>query len=121
MRQLATALSAWEELGKYSNLKALKSAVFEAKDELAVVTGLRSVCWKVRCGTSNIRQSLKAHSYIGIQIFLLFQNLDRASWPASLYNSRSAYESLRAHYLRAIEHPDEVGTAADPLDTDAEV
>jgi hypothetical protein len=48
MRELAHALPAWEELSKYSSLKDLKSALFAAEEELPVVTGLRSLCWKVR-------------------------------------------------------------------------
>ncbi|KAF2433086.1 RabGAP/TBC [Tothia fuscella] len=99
MRELASALSAWNELSKYSDLADFKKAISESEDELEAVTGLRSLCWK---------------------IFLLFQNLDQTTWSGSLDNSRSAYSSLRSHYLRAIEHPDEVSTSADPLSTDDE-
>jgi hypothetical protein len=47
MRELANAHPAWEELSRYSSVKDLKSALFDAEEELAIVTGLRSLCWKV--------------------------------------------------------------------------
>ncbi|KAF3044179.1 hypothetical protein E8E11_003682 [Didymella keratinophila] len=49
------------------------------------------------------------------QIFLLFKTLDRSSWPNHLADSRRTYDSLRTHYLRAIEHPDELESSVDPL------
>ncbi|PQE16062.1 WD repeat domain-containing protein [Rutstroemia sp. NJR-2017a WRK4] len=50
--------------------------------------------------------------------FLLFQNTEITSWPRSLEDSRSAYSSLREHFLRFIDHPDELGSSLDPLDDD---
>jgi hypothetical protein len=47
MRELANALPAWEQLSKYSSLEAFKHALCEAEEELPIVTGLRSLCWKV--------------------------------------------------------------------------
>ncbi|KAI9809508.1 MAG: hypothetical protein M1827_006814 [Pycnora praestabilis] len=54
----------------------------------------------------------------GIQAFLLFENLDQSTWSKTLSDSRSAYSSLREHFLRTIEHPDELESAIDPLAED---
>jgi TBC1 domain family protein 5 len=62
----------------------------------------------------------RLHSHIN-QIFLLFNTLDRSSWPTSLTDSRTAYDSLRSHFLRAIEHPDEIESVVDPLSENEEV
>jgi hypothetical protein len=47
MRELVDARLAWDDLSGYSSVKDLKSALFDAEEELAIVTGLRSLCWKV--------------------------------------------------------------------------
>lgn len=62
--------------------------------------GLRSVCWKA---------------------FLLYGPPSRASWPKKLAESRSAYTSLRDHFLRYIDHPDDLQSAVDPLADDDNV
>jgi TBC1 domain family protein 5 len=121
MRELANALPAWEQLSKYSSLEEFKHALFDTEEELPTITGLRSLCWRVRLLVAPVHLLIYLSLSRNVQIFLLFQNLDHKSWPASLSNSRSAYDSLRTHYLRAIEHPDEVGSAVDPLSTDEEV
>ncbi|KAK7883709.1 hypothetical protein LTR67_010998 [Exophiala xenobiotica] len=59
--------------------------------------GLRSVCWKA---------------------FLLYGPLSQRSWPKKLSESRSAYDSLRNHFLRFIEHPNDLHSSADPLADD---
>ncbi|KAJ5750439.1 hypothetical protein N7533_007467 [Penicillium manginii] len=61
--------------------------------------GLRSICWKV---------------------FLLFEGLDREQWSKKLDESRDAYSALRAHFLKYIEHPDDLESSADPLADDEE-
>ncbi|KAJ5103282.1 hypothetical protein N7532_003811 [Penicillium argentinense] len=61
--------------------------------------GLRSICWKV---------------------FLLFEGLDREQWATKLDESRDAYGALRAHFLKYIEHPDDLESTADPLADDEE-
>jgi hypothetical protein len=61
------------------------------------------------------------HDLIQSQIFLLFKTLDRSTWPSKLHESRDTYSSLRAHYLRAIEHPDEFDSSVDPLSENEEV
>lgn len=56
-----------------------------------------------------------------LQNFLLFQSIDVTRWSAAIADSRSAYTSLREHFLRYIENPDELGSALDPLDDDQHV
>ncbi|PBP26592.1 RabGAP/TBC [Diplocarpon rosae] len=50
--------------------------------------------------------------------FLLFQTTETTGWSRALVDSRGAYASLREHFLRYIENPDELGSALDPLDDD---
>ncbi|SLM35578.1 Rab-GTPase-TBC domain [Lasallia pustulata] len=52
-----------------------------------------------------------------LKAFLLFENLDRSTWSKTLSDSRGAYMSLREHFLKNIEHPDDLA-AADPLADD---
>lgn len=47
--------------------------------------------------------------------------MNRPEWPSTLAESRAVYESLRAHFLRAIENPDELESALDPLSESDEV
>lgn len=67
------------------------------------------------------RFQLQLNSMLTPQAFLLFETLDRTTWAGTLAASRAAYDSLRAHFLRAIEHPDEVESAVDPLSDIKEV
>ncbi|RMD42072.1 hypothetical protein DV735_g3046, partial [Chaetothyriales sp. CBS 134920] len=60
-------------------------------------TGLRSVCWKS---------------------FLLYGPVSQSTWPKKLAESRSVYVSLRDHYLKFIDHPDNLYSTADPLADD---
>ncbi|KAM0719954.1 hypothetical protein Q7P37_004089 [Cladosporium fusiforme] len=91
MRSLADAKISWDELKRYPSLADLKEAVRLDGHISAPNNGLRSACWKA---------------------FLLFDNIDIASWPRTLLSSRSAYNSLRMHFLRHLENPEE---QADPL------
>ncbi|KAJ5846807.1 hypothetical protein N7534_010476 [Penicillium rubens] len=59
--------------------------------------GLRSVCWKA---------------------FLLFDGLDKSEWAPKLDESRDAYRALRDHFLKYIEHPDDLESTVDPLADD---
>ncbi|KAJ4304840.1 hypothetical protein N0V90_000368 [Kalmusia sp. IMI 367209] len=83
----------WRQLDDFHSLTDLKIAVSSHR-EPQITAGSRSVCWK---------------------IFLLLKTLDRSSWPARIAESRATYTSLRSHYLRAIEHPDELESSVDPL------
>lgn len=97
MRRLADAKESWQELQQYPSLAELKEAVRLDGHISAPNNGLRSACWKA---------------------FLLFDNVDTASWPRTLLSSRSAYNSLRLHFLRHIENPEE---QADPLAEETDV
>lgn len=56
-----------------------------------------------------------------LQVFLLFEDLEREHWIKKLDESRDAYSALRAHFLKYIEHPDDLESTADPLADDEEV
>ena len=60
-------------------------------------TGLRSVCWRA---------------------FLLYGPISQASWPKKLLEGRQAYSSLRDHFLRFIDNPDDINSNTDPLADD---
>ncbi|PVH94653.1 RabGAP/TBC [Periconia macrospinosa] len=98
MRTVLEAEKHWRQLDDFHSLTDLKIAVSSHR-EPRITAGLRSVCWK---------------------IFLLFKTLDRSSWSNRLTESRNTYHSLRSHYLRAIEHPDEFESSVDPLTENAE-
>ncbi|KAJ5174944.1 uncharacterized protein N7482_000821 [Penicillium canariense] len=61
--------------------------------------GLRSICWKV---------------------FLLFDGVGREQWSQKLAESRDVYDALRAHFLKYIDHPDDLESTVDPLADDDE-
>ena len=64
------------------------------------------------------RSSFVAHKTEAIdKAFLLFENLDQSTWTKTLQDSRSACTSLREHFLRHIEHPDDL-SEMDPLTED---
>ncbi|QSS64598.1 TBC1D5 protein [Histoplasma capsulatum] len=90
----------WHSLfnGKTS-LAELKHALRDKHGGGPCEDGLRSVCWKA---------------------FLLHQNLDTASWPVQILDSRAAYQSLREYFLKYIQHPDDLPSTADPLAEDDE-
>lgn len=88
----------WLRLTACSSLGDLKLHVHEEPSETSLSS--RSIYWKA---------------------FLLFDGCDQAEWLRRLVDSRSAYVSLRAHFLRAIDHPDEVEAGLDPLSEDQEV
>ncbi len=56
-----------------------------------------------------------------LQAFLLYGPLSLGSWPKKLAEARSAYVSLRNHFLRFIEHPNDLDSLADPLADDDKV
>ena len=92
------------------------------------MSGLRSICWKVPF--NHVAQALvlfwqfawlALHVDAGIQVFLLLGDLDRARWEKTLSDSRSAYSALKEHFLRHINHSDEINSAVDPLTDDEDV
>lgn len=87
MRDLDNARLSWQSLHKYRSLPALREAVrlsgpssSSSASSTSLPPGLRSVCWKA---------------------FLLFDNLDTATWLPVLSSSRSGYNALRAHFIPA--------------------
>ncbi|OAT08726.1 TBC domain-containing protein [Blastomyces gilchristii SLH14081] len=100
MKTVEEARKRWHSLfSGRSSLAELKQELKSKDGDKLCQDGLRSVCWKA---------------------FLVHQNLDTASWPAEISNSRTAYQSLREHFLRYIEHPDDLPSTADPLAEDDE-
>lgn len=80
--------------------------------------GLRSICWKV-CIHSSRQQVFLILTKC--QAFLLYDDLDRSEWTRKISDSRSAYSALRDHFLRYIEHPNDLVSTVDPLAEDEEV
>ena len=100
MRDLDSARASWQELKQSSTLSELRLAVrIDGHISLATAGG-RSACWKA---------------------FLLFDSFDSTSWIKTLQSSRSAYNSLRAHFLRLLDSPGDLATASDPLSEDSHV
>ncbi|KAL8854814.1 MAG: hypothetical protein Q9221_000320, partial [Calogaya cf. arnoldii] len=81
--------------GQNTKISDLRTAVKDTNGNSPSVKGLRSICWKA---------------------FILFENLDKSTWTKTLTDSRSAYGTLRDHFLKDIEHPDNI--SADPLTAD---
>lgn len=102
MRSLEDARTSWQELHQYKTLRQLKDAVRLSPDGHSSVAtrGLRSACWKA---------------------FLLFDTLDLDEWQRVLASSRSAYNSLHAHFFRSVEDRDAETAGLDPLSQDTEV
>ncbi|EMD00564.1 hypothetical protein BAUCODRAFT_173922 [Baudoinia panamericana UAMH 10762] len=101
MRTLQDASASWQELKQYSTIAELEEAVRIDGGHFspAAAAGLRSVCWKA---------------------FLLFDSVDAVTWPKTLASARSAYDSLRMHFLRHLENPDDMEGGQDPLSADSE-
>ena len=56
----------------------------------------------------------------GLQIFLLCDDLDRSKWTDRLADTRSAYDSLKEHFLKYINNPNDLQSTIDPLAEDEE-
>ncbi|KAI4222635.1 MAG: hypothetical protein L6R36_005995 [Xanthoria steineri] len=96
MRTFEETCERWDAtFGQNSKISDLRTAVKDTNGQSPSVKGLRSICWKA---------------------FILFENLDQSTWTKTLADSRSAYGTLRDHFLKDIEHPDNI--SADPLTAD---
>lgn len=94
MRTLDSARESWREVQQYSTLTQLKQGVrLDGKSSVATAGG-RSACWKA---------------------FLIFETADSSAWLKTLLSSRSAYNSLKSHFMRHLENPDELAALYDPL------
>lgn len=101
MRSLEHARTSWQEIHQYKSLRQLKDAVRLSDGHTSIATrGLRSACWKA---------------------FLLFDSLDFDEWQRVLASSRSAYNSLHAHFFRFVDNHDAETAGLDPLSQDTEV
>lgn len=87
----------WRTLFDNSIGVDLRQTIREGDGRDPCENGLRSVCWKA---------------------FLLYGPISQASWPKKHAEGRQAYVSLRDHFLRFINNPDDINSAADPLDDD---
>ncbi|KAJ5492766.1 hypothetical protein N7539_001512 [Penicillium diatomitis] len=100
MRTLVETRKRWDVLfPDHATSSDLRAALDAEQGERLCTDGLRSVCWKT---------------------FLLFDNVERADWSRKLAESRDAYVALRAHFLKYIEHPDDLESTVDPLADDDE-
>ncbi|RHZ74925.1 hypothetical protein CDV55_108687 [Aspergillus turcosus] len=70
--------------------------------------------------TSLLKPLWRDESPFGYEAFLLFDDLDRSQWSRRTSESRDAYTALKAHYLKYIEHPDDLQSTIDPLADDEE-
>ncbi|PWY73825.1 RabGAP/TBC [Aspergillus sclerotioniger CBS 115572] len=100
MRGIEETRQRWNTFFRDNNTTAdIRTALRSEQGDKLCDEGLRSICWKA---------------------FLLFDDLDRAPWPQKIADSRSAYVALKAHFLKYIEHPDDLQSAVDPLADDEE-
>lgn len=97
MRQLQDIEKRWSLLFNTSIAVDLRQATRDDGDFDPCEDGLRSVCWKS---------------------FLLTGPLSKASWSRKLKDQRSGYASLRDHFLKYIDNPNDLHSSADPLADD---
>ncbi|KAJ5287752.1 hypothetical protein N7478_003438 [Penicillium angulare] len=98
MRTIEETRKRWEILFLGNDTSSdLQKALRAAQGGKLCNDGLRSICWKV---------------------FLLFEGLEREEWLQKLDESREAYKALRDHFLKYIEHPDDLESSVDPLADD---
>ncbi|KAK5098140.1 hypothetical protein LTR70_004385 [Exophiala xenobiotica] len=97
MRQLQDIEKRWSILFNTSIAVDLRQATRDDGDFDPCEDGLRSVCWKS---------------------FLLTGPLSKASWSRKLKDQRSGYASLRDHFLKYIDNPNDLHSSADPLADD---
>ncbi|KAL4906610.1 hypothetical protein BDW74DRAFT_150810 [Aspergillus multicolor] len=75
----------------------LRKALKSEQEENICNDGLRSIFWKA---------------------FLLFEDLSRTQWPSKISEARSTYVALKEHFMKYIEHPDDLQSSIDPLADD---
>ncbi|TPX19892.1 hypothetical protein DIZ76_017685 [Coccidioides immitis] len=100
MRTAEESRQRWDTLFDQHQCASLEELGQKLKSKLhgdPCEDGLRSICWKA---------------------FLVHKNVDRESWPTQLSDTRGAYTALKDHFLKYIDHPDDLPSAADPLAED---
>ncbi|KAL5003798.1 rab-GTPase-TBC domain-containing protein [Aspergillus recurvatus] len=75
----------------------LRRALKSEQEDNFCNDGLRSICWKA---------------------FLLFEDLSQKQWPDKISEARRTYVALKEHFLKYIEHPDDLQSSIDPLADD---
>lgn len=98
MRSITEARTQWQELKDFKSLNDYKLSIHSQTADHPLIS--RSIYWKT---------------------FLLFESSDHSEWLRRLGHSRSAYASLRNHFLRGLQHSDELDVEADPLSEDSAV
>ncbi|CAG8100474.1 unnamed protein product [Penicillium olsonii] len=97
MRTIEETRKRWDILfSDHDTPSDLRAALQSEQGDLCN-DGLRSVCWKA---------------------FLIFDGLGQNDWASKLDESRDAYRALRDHFLKYIEHPDDLESTVDPLADD---
>ncbi|KAH8692892.1 putative TBC domain protein [Talaromyces proteolyticus] len=100
MKTVEEARRRWEILSSHGkSTNDLRQAVKAEEKGSPCDDGLRSVYWKA---------------------FLLYDNLEQPEWTQRLSDTRSAYDSLKDHFLKYIKHPDDLESTVDPLAEDDE-
>ena len=97
MRQYRDIEKRWSLLFNTSIGVDLRQAIRDDGDFDPCEDGLRSVCWKS---------------------FLLNGPLSKASWTRKLKDNRAGYSSLRSHFLKYIDNPNDLHSSTDPLADD---
>ncbi|KAL2810429.1 rab-GTPase-TBC domain-containing protein [Aspergillus granulosus] len=98
MRGIEDSRQRWNTLFHHRDTPSdLRNALKSEQDDDICTNGLRSICWKA---------------------FLLFEDFGRTQWPSKISEARSAYVALKAHFLKYIEHPDDLQSSIDPLADD---
>ncbi|KAJ5834499.1 hypothetical protein N7447_000525 [Penicillium robsamsonii] len=97
MRTIEETRKRWDVLFSDNDTPSDLRAALQSEQGNLCNDGLRSVCWKA---------------------FLLFDGLDKTEWASKLDESRDAYRALRDHFLKYIEHPDDLESTVDPLADD---
>ncbi|KAL4873321.1 hypothetical protein BDV12DRAFT_209154 [Aspergillus spectabilis] len=97
MRGIEDSRQRWNTLFHCRDTPSDLRNALKSEQENICNDGLRSICWKA---------------------FLLFENLSRSQWPSKISEARSAYVALKEHFLKYIEHPDDLQSSIDPLADD---
>ncbi|KAL4780775.1 rab-GTPase-TBC domain-containing protein [Aspergillus varians] len=98
MRGAEDSRQRWNTLFHHRDTPSdLRAALKSEQEDNICNDGLRSICWKA---------------------FLLFEDLGRAQWQSKTSEARSTYVALKEHFLKYIEHPDDLQSSIDPLADD---
>ncbi|KAL3492598.1 rab-GTPase-TBC domain-containing protein [Aspergillus germanicus] len=98
MRGIEDSRQRWNTLFHHRDTPSdLRDALKLEQEDDICNDGLRSICWKA---------------------FLLFENFSRTQWPSKISEARGAYIALKEHFLKYIEHPDDLQSSIDPLADD---